>query len=670
MPDKRALAQSTLLLSLLAMAALLSLSIVGAADITVDAGCTLADAIEAANSDTAAGGCAAGSDADTITLTGNITLAAKLPAISSEIAIAGANHTISGADKFNIFEVLDGTLNVSNLTMIAGKARYGGAIFGNNANLTVTDSALRGNRAEVSGGAIAAQRGTLTVSRSTFEDNVAMGAAAAILILEARTSISDSAFSNNQAYFNGAIGNQGGEVKITNSAFRDNSAELDGGAIGGEDAPMTIIGSQFSANRAKTNGGAISYGTAAITIQDSVFNENFAQEYGGAIYVKEADLVISASAMRDNKADEAGGAIGLIGGTALISDSEIRGNQAEAAGAIVSENGTVTVERSNLQQNSASIAGAIWGFGGKLAVHKSVLGQNSSTSTAGAILGMNNAALDIRKSWFVANEAVDMGGAIALGEAEATISGSSFSDNVAGYGGALADFSSPAAYIINNSTFNGNRAKGYGGALNLFLASTADVTHVTMAQNTADRGHSIIVYDDATIRLRNSIVAGQWGQCAGTLTENVNNLVSDGSCATTLDGDPMLGDLVEPADGSPPYYPLKPGSPMINAALADFCSEQDQIGTDRPQSSSCDIGAIEYDPAIPEGECRITTTHALRFRESPLGSVIGNVPEGSAHSAIDYAEGWYQIDHNNALGWISAEYVIAEGDCAVVRSAP
>ena len=69
-----------------------------AASITVDKSsdedpngtCTLADAITAANTDTATNGCTAGSGADTITLGVNITLKAPLPDITSEITIEGA----------------------------------------------------------------------------------------------------------------------------------------------------------------------------------------------------------------------------------------------------------------------------------------------------------------------------------------------------------------------------------------------------------------------------------------------------------------------------------------------------------------------------------------------------------------------------------------------------
>ena len=76
-----------------------------AASLTVTASCSLTDAITAANSDTATGGCIAGSGADTITLSAAIALSAALPNITSTITIAGAGYSISGADSYRIFYV-------------------------------------------------------------------------------------------------------------------------------------------------------------------------------------------------------------------------------------------------------------------------------------------------------------------------------------------------------------------------------------------------------------------------------------------------------------------------------------------------------------------------------------------------------------------------------------
>ncbi len=651
-------------LMLLTLIGLLAIPSARAAEIIVDDDCTLADAIESANTDSVVGGCPAGDGADTIGLSADIKLREATPLISTEIAIAGNGYTIDGSGEFEILNVgEEGKLQVSHLTFTRGFGSNGGAISVSYGDVVISDCVFHKNQANSSGGALDVIYGSATIIRSTFSDNVAQGGGGALVFGSATVTISESVFSGNSANLAGAIGSQASELTISDSVFSENNTNYDGGAIGGEDAPLTISGSTFSNNTAAGHGGAIYYEATEVTVTDSAFDGNFAQETGGALYIKDAMLNISASNFDDNNAVKAGGAIDLNAVTATISDSGMSGNKAEAAGAFVIEGGDVTVERSKITRNSAEFGGAAWAFGGKLAITDSVLRENKAAIFAGAIMGMNDAELEISQSWFDANEARDFGGALAVGQSQARVSNSTFSGNVASYGGALADYVSSARYDISNSTFSGNRARNYGGALNLVQASTADITHVTMVGNSAERGHAIAVNEDASIRMRKSIVSGEWGQCAGTLAENSDNLISDGSCATTLKGDPKLGGLVQTDESATPYHPLLSVSSLIDAVDCDSHFAADQIGTARPQGAACDIGAIEYDPAAADELCFITTTHVLRYREQPGGSVIGTVPEGATYGSLGYADGWHQIEYNNQIGWISADYVVAEGIC-------
>ena len=66
------------------IAVLSQVSLVHAADITVNDTCSLKNAITAANTDTATGGCAAGSGADTITLTGDVTVTDRTLSINRQ----------------------------------------------------------------------------------------------------------------------------------------------------------------------------------------------------------------------------------------------------------------------------------------------------------------------------------------------------------------------------------------------------------------------------------------------------------------------------------------------------------------------------------------------------------------------------------------------------------
>ncbi|WP_417909515.1 choice-of-anchor Q domain-containing protein [Candidatus Electronema sp. PJ] len=160
-----------------------------AATITVDAGgvCSLADAITAANTDTAAGGCAAGSGADAIILEMDITLAAALPEITSTVIIEGGGHKIDGNSlapalfKGNssgavLRIAISGVLTLNKAVITGGRAACycgsngiissGGGIY-NEGQLSVNNSTVSGNAAD----GIHTNMGSLTVSNTTISES-------------------------------------------------------------------------------------------------------------------------------------------------------------------------------------------------------------------------------------------------------------------------------------------------------------------------------------------------------------------------------------------------------------------------------------------------------------------------------------------------------------------
>src|SRR5262245_34539181 len=88
-------------------------------------GCTLRDAVTAANSDAAVGGCTAGSGADTILLTTDVSLTTAdngvngLPIVTTKMTIDGQGHTISGnSTTFRILQVAaTGDLTLENVIL-------------------------------------------------------------------------------------------------------------------------------------------------------------------------------------------------------------------------------------------------------------------------------------------------------------------------------------------------------------------------------------------------------------------------------------------------------------------------------------------------------------------------------------------------------------------------
>ncbi|WLE97733.1 MAG: choice-of-anchor Q domain-containing protein [Candidatus Electrothrix communis] len=133
-----------------------------AAEIAVDADgmCTLADAITAANTDTATGGCSAGSGNDTITLETDVILDAELPEITSIITIEGQGYPIDGNKDSTVGSVLridvNGSLTMNKILVTGGNSSIGGGGIYNEGALALIDSMVNGN-------SVSCKDGTLSV---------------------------------------------------------------------------------------------------------------------------------------------------------------------------------------------------------------------------------------------------------------------------------------------------------------------------------------------------------------------------------------------------------------------------------------------------------------------------------------------------------------------------
>ena len=514
--------------------ALFFTSAVYAADIAVDADCSLADAIIAANRDRAEGDCPAGRGADTIILSQDITLRTELPVITSDITIEGNGYAISGNNRYRIFYNDGGALTINDLTMTEG---YVEAELIRN-----EDGTLKASTANSIGGAIYNANGTVSISRSSFSGN-------------------------STENYGGAVYNAGG-LSISDSAFSHNSADNGGGAIYA-DGPLSISGSAFSHNSADNGGGAI-YANGLLIISDSIFSGNSADEDGGAIFNYDGTVSISDSSFSGNSARFDGGAIfNRNGRTLSISNSAFSHNSSEDDGGAIVNWGELSISDSSFSGNSALWGGAIFNLG-ELNISDSTFSNNSADNGGGAIF--NREELSIVNSSFSSNSTDDGGwsstGGAIFNREELSIVNSTFSNNSAEYGGAITNKFEELS--IGSSTFSGN---------------------------SADDGGAINNEEDGKLSLINSIIVGHGGDAcysSNRLRHNISNFIQDGSCSPDFEGDPMLGELVVPDDGSPAYFPLLAGSRAIDAAYDDLCSETDQIGTTRPQGAGCDIGAIEF----------------------------------------------------------------------------
>lgn len=229
--------------------------------------CPLPDQIIAANTDRAVGNCAAGNGADTIYMIRDFKLEAKLPPITSDITLEGNGYTISGENAFGIFEVDGGSLTISDVTLIRGKASRGGAISLKNGGVANVDDVTFWENSAFFGGAISTESGgdRLTVRNSNFVEN------------RAETS-------------GGAISTDGGLIEVSSSAFQYNRAVETGGAIAALRGRLTMTNSTLSGNTA-LKGGGVHVGGAEATLNHLTLMNNTAERVTGAGIYREAGAV-------------------------------------------------------------------------------------------------------------------------------------------------------------------------------------------------------------------------------------------------------------------------------------------------------------------------------------------------------------------------------------------
>ena len=315
--------------------------------IELRAGCTLYDAIVAANTDSESGSCPAGRGADTIRLTADIMLDRELPSIVSTISIEGEGHKIDalqyvrgtrddgttyvmyGEFVYRIFHIeTTGTLNIHSLELSGGFAEHGAAIH-NQGIVEVHNSRLTKNLVLESGGAIFNQ-GVARIYTSHLSDNQARYSGAAVYSDVGKLEIVSSTFegnSVNKGTNGGGAVFATGKTIVSDSRFRENKAPY-GAAITNK-GEMSLLRSVVEANETKYQGAVRNYGW--LTIERSEISDN--ESVGIHSQGPTSRLVISNTTISGNKGHQYGGGISTYG-TTILTHVTIVDNVAEKGGGI------------------------------------------------------------------------------------------------------------------------------------------------------------------------------------------------------------------------------------------------------------------------------------------------------------------------------------------------
>ena len=429
------------------------------------------------------------------------------------------------------------TIISQNSYFVNNSGRWGGAITTSGSSLpgkkvnelSISDSTFSKNGG-LYGAGIFIQGSEFSITSCVFDSNTASGKGnmtpndnngAAIEVTNTDKAITGtiykSTFTNNKAQYGGAIDICAGTIKITNSKFINNSADVEGGAIDinalNGNPKVTISGSKFINNSAPLGGAILNI--KDLTVKGSTFINNTPNTIfngvsaGGNLNLNirtftdlqnAIGLVTGTLTLNQNIAMTAKEAANFTNGITINKDITIDGKghtiDAKNLGRIFSigEGFTVTLTNATLINGKADKGGAIYNDG-SLTLSDVKLSDNAADSYGGAVF--NNGELVVSDSVFDSNDivnrgsaSVDYGGAAIYNwyDGTLTVSGSNFTNNIKNYKNG--DNLVGAITTIGNATVIGsnfvNNSGRWGGAISTagYLLAGDDVNTLTVSGST------------------------------------------------------------------------------------------------------------------------------------------------------------------------------------------
>ena len=266
-------------------------------------------------------------------------------------------------------------------------AGAGGGIDMDAANLTMSDSRVSGNRANVGGG-VSSQSGDITLTRCTIDGNV--------------------------GYLGGGVHSASGTVTMSVSTISGNGdwGSSAGGGIRADGA-LLVIDSTISGNSGMHGAGIESGGE--LTLIDSVVAGNEAYMYGGGLHVRAGgQATVTGSTIHGNSARYNGGGAYSQGSLAIV-NSTIAGNVVfrDGGGIALYGGGSLHLDHATLARNHAGATGGGVGYTewtgvpwtGNATIDRSIVSGNEQAT---------GSDVNLRESWsgadnLISNPAANLG---------------------------------------------------------------------------------------------------------------------------------------------------------------------------------------------------------------------------------------------------------------------
>ncbi len=615
-----------------------------AADINVDADCSLPNAILSANEQAMVAplaNCETGDNDDG----------------STQVADDG-NEIPPGLDTitFNIdgttdgVITLDGTLTVTSNIVIEGGGLVvqgaGNQIFDVSAgSLTVNDLTMNGGWSDENGGAIVVRDAAVKLVNSVVSGSGAYGLGGGIYAIDSDLSLVGSVVTGNAT---GVI-TKPEPLAETDDSSADNSGDSENGDESAAE-PITW----------DTSGGGIYFEGAdnSLVIERSGLDANLSHNLGGGLYIAAGKATISNTTISGNRADEGGGMYNA--GDSILKHVTVVSNSAADTGGIY-DSATLQLYNSVLADNEGGdCAGTLNALIGNLIRDRSCGHDGLSNDPALMLLGgspayylpqLGSPALDSASSEHClptdqrgiirAPEACDMGAAeyepgaftFQIQSALATVSPPD-----AGGGGAEDEEPQPTPEPASPPTDVPSTCASMPTDIFIFGYRNGTACKVLDANGVGNQ----VLIDAGFIRAVDMF---------GDLSSPVTACFGHGTGIVIL---------LDAANSPRNIVPLR-----ARLEYGMICADVDRAGTVVLMPESFADSGLAPAPAWDLSGCTVTTTAILNLRSEADGasSIVANVLNDVSLTADMKANNYYRVSYYEINGWLGSDYLSKSGNC-------
>ncbi|MFC5805351.1 hypothetical protein [Streptomyces formicae] len=198
---------------------------------------------------------------------------------------------------------------------------------------------------------------------------VTVNGGGSLVLLKKLTITNGAGNATDPAGLGGGILNNNGNVTLSDSTVRHNTAGSGGGIANNDDNPADAF-------------------TATVNVIRSTVRHNTATERGGGIFNNNGTVTLSRSTVRHNISVDGGGIYNDGNAVALADSKVFRNGATQRGGGIFNNAGTTTLIRSEVERNTAGAGlgsgGGIFEAGGSVTLNKTKVRQNHPDNCAPA----------------------------------------------------------------------------------------------------------------------------------------------------------------------------------------------------------------------------------------------------------------------------------------------